>query len=168
MKSKTTLQVVQSSVVIEGAGAELKRSFPVPALDHVDPFLLFEHFGSDDPRDYLAGVAKHRDSMGNSGDIHGGDVQRMTCTTARSCRLDPVSRQALSVLGGAVAYQNYRTSKYFVSGLCRLEKCPVEFPIRRCFCDGLIETSVAMDGQTHTMQADSSAELRQKNGTSFA
>jgi len=81
---------------MEGAGVRLKRSFPGPALDFPDPFLLFDHFGSNNPNDYLAGfpmhphrgietvtymlsgVVSHRDSIGNSGAIGAGDVQWMT------------------------------------------------------------------------------------------
>jgi redox-sensitive bicupin YhaK (pirin superfamily) len=58
--------------------------------------LLFDHFGSDNPDDYLAGfpmhphrgietvtymlagAVHHRDSIGNSGSIEAGDVQWMT------------------------------------------------------------------------------------------
>jgi quercetin 2,3-dioxygenase len=74
----------------------LKRSFPSSALDFPDPFLLFDHFGSDRPEDYLAGFPEHphrgietvtyllagkvthRDSTGNAGMIAAGDVQWMT------------------------------------------------------------------------------------------
>jgi hypothetical protein len=81
---------------MEGAGVRLKRSFPSLALDYPDPFLLFDHFGSNDPADYLAGfpmhphrgietvtymlsgVVSHRDSIGNAGKIRSGDVQWMT------------------------------------------------------------------------------------------
>ncbi|MFH1981722.1 MAG: pirin family protein [Pseudomonadota bacterium] len=82
--------------VIEGAGVRLKRSIALPELDHVDPFLLFDHFGSDNPADYLkgfplhphrgietvtymmAGKVDHKDSIGNAGSIFAGDVQWMT------------------------------------------------------------------------------------------
>jgi hypothetical protein len=82
--------------VMEGAGVRLKRSIATPTLDYVDPFLLFDHFGSDDPADYLAGFpwhphrgietvtymlageVDHRDSIGNAGRIGAGDVQWMT------------------------------------------------------------------------------------------
>jgi redox-sensitive bicupin YhaK (pirin superfamily) len=65
-------------------------------LDHVDPFLLFDHFGSKDPADYIKGFpmhphrgietvtymisghVNHKDSIGNSGSITDGDVQWMT------------------------------------------------------------------------------------------
>ena len=88
--------VVEPQSVVEGAGVKLKRSIATRSLDYLDPFLLFDHFGSDDPRDYLAGfpmhphrgietvtymlagVVAHRDSIGNSGSIGAGDVQWMT------------------------------------------------------------------------------------------
>jgi redox-sensitive bicupin YhaK (pirin superfamily) len=88
--------VVQPQTVMEGAGVKLKRSFPTHLLDYPDPFLLFDHFGSDNPADYLAGfpmhphrgietvtymlagVVSHRDSIGNAGKITSGDVQWMT------------------------------------------------------------------------------------------
>jgi hypothetical protein len=82
--------------VMEGAGVRLKRSIGGVQLDYFDPFLLLDHFGSDDPADYLAGFpwhphrgietvtymlageVDHRDSIGNAGRIGPGDVQWMT------------------------------------------------------------------------------------------
>jgi redox-sensitive bicupin YhaK (pirin superfamily) len=87
---------VEPQTVMEGAGVKLKRSIAIRTLDYVDPFLLFDHFGSDNPDDYiagfpmhphrgietvtymLAGSVHHRDSIGNSGSIKAGDVQWMT------------------------------------------------------------------------------------------
>ena len=45
--------------VTDGAGVNLMRSMPIPKLDYLDPFLLFDHFGSNNPRDYLAGFPMH-------------------------------------------------------------------------------------------------------------
>ncbi len=88
--------VIDPIQVTEGAGVRLRRSIATERLDYLDPFLLFDHFGSDDPRDYLAGFplhphrgietvtymldgqVSHRDSIGNSGTIGAGDVQWMT------------------------------------------------------------------------------------------
>jgi len=93
---RTVAQVVDPTPVVEGAGVHLRRSIATRRLDYVDPFLLFDHFGSDDPQDYLAGFpfhphrgietvtymlggqVSHRDSLGNSGTIGAGDVQWMT------------------------------------------------------------------------------------------
>jgi len=82
--------------VSDGAGVRLLRSIATPQLDHLDPFLLFDHFGSENPDDYLAGFpmhphrgietvtymldgsVDHRDSLGNAGTIGAGDIQWMT------------------------------------------------------------------------------------------
>lgn len=89
-------QIIEPQTVLEGAGVRLKRSIASRTLDYLDPFLLFDHFGSDNPDDYikgfpmhphrgietvtymLAGAVRHRDSIGNAGTIKAGDVQWMT------------------------------------------------------------------------------------------
>ena len=93
---RKVLRVIEPRTVLEGAGVLLKRSIAGPELDYLDPFLLFDHFGSDNPDEYsagfpmhphrgietvtyvLAGRVRHRDSMGNAGTIGPGDVQWMT------------------------------------------------------------------------------------------
>ncbi len=88
--------VVDPRPTTEGAGVLLKRCIGGRDLDHCDPFLLLDHFGSDDPDDYLAGFpmhphrgietvtymlegdVTHRDTLGNEGSIGAGDVQWMT------------------------------------------------------------------------------------------
>ncbi len=95
-QARTVTDVIQPILVREGAGVLLKRSMATQRLDYLDPFLLFDHFGSDNPRDYLAGFpmhphrgietvtymlagsVTHRDSLGNAGTIGAGDVQWMT------------------------------------------------------------------------------------------
>ncbi len=80
----------------DGAGVRLKRFFPVAGFQKVDPFVLFDHFGSDHADDFIAGFpmhphrgietvtymlagrVKHRDSTGHSGTIEAGDVQWMS------------------------------------------------------------------------------------------
>jgi redox-sensitive bicupin YhaK (pirin superfamily) len=93
---RATSRVIEPRIVMEGAGVRLRRSIATAQLDHIDPFLLFDHFGSDNPEDYLAGfpmhphrgletvtyvlrgAVTHRDSIGNEGTIGPGDVQWMT------------------------------------------------------------------------------------------
>jgi hypothetical protein len=95
-QSRQVARIIEPQFVVEGAGVKLKRSMPLPVLDYLDPFLLFDHFGSDDPDDYMAGfpmhphrgietvtymltgVVNHKDSLGNAGSITAGDVQWMT------------------------------------------------------------------------------------------
>ncbi len=89
-------RVIEPQPVVEGAGVRLRRSIAGWALDYLDPFLLFDHFESDDPDDYLAGFplhphrgietvtymlageVDHKDTLGNAGTIGPGDVQWMT------------------------------------------------------------------------------------------
>jgi redox-sensitive bicupin YhaK (pirin superfamily) len=89
-------RLIAPEPVIEGAGVRLKRSIATRTLDYLDPFLLLDHFASDDPRDYeagfplhphrgietvtymLRGEVLHRDTLGNSGRLGAGDVQWMT------------------------------------------------------------------------------------------
>jgi quercetin 2,3-dioxygenase len=80
----------------DGAGVKLKRVIGTPALDMLDPFLMLDEFGSDDPQSWIAGFpehphrgfetvtimlegrVKHADSAGNQGTLEAGDVQWMT------------------------------------------------------------------------------------------
>ena len=94
-KLRGVAQKVQSIAVSEGAGVTIYRSLGTPALKHLDPFLMLDHFGSDNPDDYIAGFPEHphrgfntftymldghmehRDSMGNCGDLQAGGAQWM-------------------------------------------------------------------------------------------
>jgi quercetin 2,3-dioxygenase len=96
MQMREVQEVITPSPTQDGAGVQLRRSIATPTLDHLDPFFLFDHFGSENPDDYIAGFPmhphrgietitymldgriEHRDSLGNSGVIGAGDVQWMT------------------------------------------------------------------------------------------
>jgi quercetin 2,3-dioxygenase len=96
MTERRVKDVVTPVAASDGAGVRLRRSIATETLDHLDPFFLFDHFGSERPDDYLAGFplhphrgietvtymldgsVAHRDSLGNSGVIGAGDVQWMT------------------------------------------------------------------------------------------
>ena len=95
-QSREVIDIIAPQTVMEGAGVKLKRSIATASLDHLDPFLLFDHFGSDSPQDYIkgfpmhphrgietvtymiSGQVKHKDSIGNTGRINSGDIQWMT------------------------------------------------------------------------------------------
>jgi redox-sensitive bicupin YhaK (pirin superfamily) len=96
MTERHVQDVVTPNAVSDGAGVRIKRSIATGTLDHLDPFFLFDHFGSENPNDYVAGFpmhphrgietvtymldgsVAHRDSLGNAGVIGAGDVQWMT------------------------------------------------------------------------------------------
>ncbi|MFQ5587707.1 MAG: pirin family protein [Nitrospiria bacterium] len=89
-------KILNAKPTVEGAGVRLKRVFGNPEMPLFDPFLLMDDFHSDTPEDYMAGfpmhphrgietitymihgAVTHRDSMGNEGTIHSGDIQWMT------------------------------------------------------------------------------------------
>jgi len=94
--SRQVAQVVKPEPVVEGAGVHLRRSIGTRRLDHLDPFLLLDHFESVRPEDYepgfpyhphrgietvtfvRTGEVRHRDSLGHRGSIGAGDIQWMT------------------------------------------------------------------------------------------
>lgn len=97
MKTQRKIQrVISPMAVSDGAGVKLNRLIATPTLDYLDPFLLLDHFGSENKDDYIAGfpqhphrgietvtymlkgVVHHKDTMGNAGTIQAGDIQWMT------------------------------------------------------------------------------------------
>jgi redox-sensitive bicupin YhaK (pirin superfamily) len=80
----------------DGAGVKISRIIGTPRLGQIDPFLLFDQFGSDDPDAYisgfpdhphrgfetvtymLAGRMRHKDNHGHEGVLGPGGVQWMT------------------------------------------------------------------------------------------
>ncbi len=96
MSIRPVKRIVQSRPTIEGAGVKLRRAFGFGQTGDYDPFLLLDDFRNENPEDYLAGFpwhphrgietityvlagsVHHKDSLGNSGTLGGGDVQWMT------------------------------------------------------------------------------------------
>ena len=88
--------IVQGQSTSDGDGVMLTRIIGSASLDMLDPFIMLDAFGSDEPLDYiggfpahphrgfetvsymLAGKMRHQDSNGNSGVIEAGGVQWMT------------------------------------------------------------------------------------------
>lgn len=95
MSASKVVQRVPATEIREGAGVTVHRTIGTATCRHLDPFLLFDHFASDDPDDYAAGFPdhphrgfitltymldghmRHRDSMGNQGELRGGGAQWM-------------------------------------------------------------------------------------------
>lgn len=88
-------QIVTAAEVQDGAGVRIRRGIGINELPNLDPFLMLDHFGTENPDDYIAGFPdhphrgfvtvtymidghmQHRDSMGNEGNLGPGDVQWM-------------------------------------------------------------------------------------------
>ena len=52
-------KIVTSKKVLEGAGVELNRVFGYYEVPIFDPFLLLDHFKSENPDDFMAGFPWH-------------------------------------------------------------------------------------------------------------
>jgi hypothetical protein len=96
MSIRPVRRVVESEPTLEGAGVHLRRAFGFRDTEDYDPFLLLDDFRNDRPHDYLAGfpwhphrgietityvlagTVEHKDSLGNQGELGGGDIQWMT------------------------------------------------------------------------------------------
>jgi len=96
MSLRPVLETRKSVPTTEGAGVKLHRAFGFHNPRELDPFLLFDDFRNEHPRDYskgfpwhphrgietityvLSGTVEHMDSLGNTGTLGAGDVQWMT------------------------------------------------------------------------------------------
>lgn len=95
-QSRSVESVVQGIATSDGAGVKLTRVLTGQLHRRLDPFLMLDAFGSDDPDDYIAGFPdhphrgfetvtymlsgrmRHKDSAGNEGLLESGGVQWMT------------------------------------------------------------------------------------------
>lgn len=94
--SRGVEQIVAGVATSDGAGVRLTRVLTQQLQRRLDPFLMLDAFGSDNPDDYIAGFPdhphrgfetitymlagrmRHRDSAGNEGLLENGGVQWMT------------------------------------------------------------------------------------------
>ena len=88
--------LIAGQATSDGAGVKLTRVLTQDLQRRLDPFLMLDAFGSDNPNDYIAGFPdhphrgfetvtymiagrmRHRDSAGHEGLLEGGAVQWMT------------------------------------------------------------------------------------------
>ena len=96
MIKRKIVKTITGMKTSDGAGVNLTRIIGSPELNMLDPFLLLDEFGSDNPDDYIAGFPphphrgfetitymlkgkwQHQDSAGNEGLLGDGSVQWMT------------------------------------------------------------------------------------------
>jgi len=94
--TRSIQKIIQGVQTTDGAGVNLTRIIGSMELNMLDPFLLLDEFGSDNPKDYIAGFPphphrgfetitymlngkfRHKDSAGNEGYLTDGSVQWMT------------------------------------------------------------------------------------------
>ena len=95
-RPRTVERLVAGTATSDGAGVKLTRVLTQPLQRRLDPFLMLDAFGTDNPDDYIggfpdhphrgfetvtymiAGRMRHRDSAGHEGLLQNGGVQWMT------------------------------------------------------------------------------------------
>jgi redox-sensitive bicupin YhaK (pirin superfamily) len=93
---RTVERLIEGQRTSDGAGVKLTRVLTQSLQQRLDPFLMLDAFGTDDPQDYIggfpdhphrgfetitymiAGRMRHRDSAGHEGLLRDGGVQWMT------------------------------------------------------------------------------------------
>jgi len=96
LKNRENIGIITGIEASDGADVKLRRYIGGPELNILDPFLLLDVFGTDEPDDYiggfpthphrgfetvtymLAGKMRHKDNAGHEGVIVPGGVQWMT------------------------------------------------------------------------------------------
>ncbi|MDX1552181.1 MAG: pirin family protein, partial [Marinobacter sp.] len=96
MPLRSVTRTISALETSDGAGVRIKRSIGQNQHIRLDPFLILDEFGSDQPQDYIAGFPSHphrgfetvtymieghmlhEDHLGNRGNLKNGGVQWMT------------------------------------------------------------------------------------------
>jgi redox-sensitive bicupin YhaK (pirin superfamily) len=96
MTPRTLQRAIAAIPTSDGAGVKLRRSLGQSPHARLDPFLMLDHFSTENPDDYIAGFPahphrgfetvtymldghmRHEDHLGHTGDLKGGGVQWMT------------------------------------------------------------------------------------------
>jgi quercetin 2,3-dioxygenase len=97
MTTPRTLQrAIEAIPTSDGAGVKLRRSLGQSAWSRLDPFLMLDHFSTENADDYIAGFPahphrgfetvtymldghmRHEDHLGHTGELKSGGVQWMT------------------------------------------------------------------------------------------
>lgn len=133
-------RIVKGLGTSDGAGVQLRRYIGSHELDMLDPFLMFDAFGSDKPQDYLAGFPphphrgfetvtymlagrmRHEDSAGNAGVIEAGGIQWMTA--GRGIIHSEIPQQQEGLLAGFQLWVNLPASHKMVAP--RYQEHPAE------------------------------------------
>jgi len=96
MTPRTLQRAIAAIPTSDGAGVKLRRSLGQSPYARLDPFLMLDHFSTENPDDYIAGFPahphrgfetvtymldghmRHEDHLGHTGELKGGGVQWMT------------------------------------------------------------------------------------------
>jgi len=126
-QSRTVERLVAGQATSDGAGVKLNRVLTQNLQRRLDPFLMLDAFGSDQPDDYIAGFPDHphrgfetitymiagrmlhRDSAGHEGLLQNGGVQWMTA--GRGVIHSEIPQQEEGVMEGFQLWLNLHSSE---------------------------------------------------------
>ncbi len=124
---RTVERLVTGQATSDGAGVKLSRILTQDLQHRLDPFLMLDAFGSDQPDDYIAGFPDHphrgfetvtymiagrmlhRDSAGNEGLLQNGGVQWMTA--GKGVIHSEIPQQDQGVMEGFQLWLNLHSSE---------------------------------------------------------
>jgi redox-sensitive bicupin YhaK (pirin superfamily) len=96
MTTRTLQRAIEAIPTSDGVGVKLRRSLGQSAGSRLDPFLMLDHFSTENADDYIAGFPahphrgfetvtymldghmRHEDHLGHTGELKSGGVQWMT------------------------------------------------------------------------------------------
>ncbi len=125
--SRTVEGLVAGQATSDGAGVKLTRVLTHHLQRRLDPFLMLDAFGSDNPDDYIAGFPdhphrgfetvtymiagrmRHRDSAGHEGLLQNGGVQWMTA--AKGVIHSEIPQQEDGVMEGFQLWLNLHSTE---------------------------------------------------------
>lgn len=159
-RARSVEQLIIGQETSDGAGVRLTRVLSHQLHRRLDPFLMLDAFGSDNPDDYIAGFPDHphrgfetvtymiagrmlhRDSAGNEGLLQNGGVQWMTA--GRGVIHSEIPQQEEGVMEGFQLWLNLHSSEKMIT------------PWYRDFQEKDLPKLVADDGVTVTVIAGES------------
>ena len=125
--SRSVERLVSGQATSDGAGVKLTRVLTQDLQQRLDPFLMLDAFGSDNPHDYIAGFPdhphrgfetvtymiagrmRHRDSAGHEGLLQNGGVQWMTA--AKGVIHSEIPQQEEGIMEGFQLWLNLHSSE---------------------------------------------------------
>ena len=129
--SRQIERIVNGVATSDGAGVRLTRLIGQELQKRLDPFLMLDNFGSDNPDDYIAGFPdhphrgfetitymlagrmRHRDSAGHEGLLENGGVQWMTA--GRGVIHSEIPEQQDGLMEGFQLWLNLPSNKKMIS-----------------------------------------------------
>lgn len=159
-RSRNVEQLIVGQETSDGAGVRLTRVLSHQLHRRLDPFLMLDAFGSDNPDDYIAGFPDHphrgfetvtymiagrmlhRDSAGHEGLLENGGVQWMTA--GRGVIHSEIPQQEEGVMEGFQLWLNLHSSEKMTR------------PWYRDFQNSELPKAVTPDGVTVTVIAGES------------